>query len=211
MNAKLAQLLLETINALARGGLCRATGGNFSARIDAETFLITRSGADKARLTEQDFLVCDLRGAARNTSMVPSAESPIHAAVYGAGKKVGAVLHTHSVALTALSLSTRGELHFSGYEMQKSITGQNSHEQTLRLPVLENSQDMQFLHDEVTRLWPSLGKGFGFVLRGHGLYAWGENLFEARRHIEGFEYLAECELAKRLLAVAKPGTTPGAR
>jgi len=208
MTALLKQELLETINALAQSGLCRATGGNFSVRIDAEHFFITRSGADKARLTLQDFVECDFHGVTRNTLMTASAETLIHAAIYAADPNIGAVLHTHSVPLTSLSVSGPGDVHFSGYEMQKSIRGQSSHEQSLRLPVLENSQDMQWVNDQVTSLWPSLRNGFGFVLRGHGLYAWGENLFEARRHAEGFEYLAECELSRRLLAIAAGAKTP---
>lgn len=200
MTLYLKHELLATINALAQSGLCRATGGNFSVRIGADRFFITRSGADKARLTEHDFVECDLGGATRDSAMTASAETLIHAAIYDSDENAGAVLHTHSVPLTSLSVSGPGDVLFSGYEMQKSIRGQASHEQVLRLPVLENSQDMQQVHDQVMSLWPSLGNGFGFVLRGHGLYAWGGNLFEARRHAEGFEYLAECELSRRLLA-----------
>jgi methylthioribulose-1-phosphate dehydratase len=31
----------------------------------------------------------------------------------------------------------------------------------------------------------------GFLLRRHGLYSWGENLAQAKRHIEIFEFLLE--------------------
>jgi methylthioribulose-1-phosphate dehydratase len=31
----------------------------------------------------------------------------------------------------------------------------------------------------------------GFLLRRHGLYTWGENLAQAKRHIEIFEFLLE--------------------
>jgi methylthioribulose-1-phosphate dehydratase len=30
-----------------------------------------------------------------------------------------------------------------------------------------------------------------FVIRNHGTYAWGKNLFEAKRHLESLEYLLE--------------------
>ncbi len=32
----------------------------------------------------------------------------------------------------------------------------------------------------------------GFLIAGHGLYAWGRDVAEARRHVEGFEFLCEC-------------------
>ena len=31
----------------------------------------------------------------------------------------------------------------------------------------------------------------GFLLRGHGLYTWGANLQEAKRHVEILEFLME--------------------
>src|SRR5437879_13479431 len=34
-------------------------------------------------------------------------------------------------------------------------------------------------------------RSHGFLLRGHGLYTWGENLSEARRHVEILEFLLE--------------------
>jgi methylthioribulose-1-phosphate dehydratase len=40
----------------------------------------------------------------------------------------------------------------------------------------------------------------GFLIRGHGLYAWGRDVSEARRHIEGFEFLFACMLQEKLLA-----------
>jgi methylthioribulose-1-phosphate dehydratase len=33
-----------------------------------------------------------------------------------------------------------------------------------------------------------------FLIRQHGTYAWGENLFAAKRHLESLDYLCECEL-----------------
>jgi len=32
---------------------------------------------------------------------------------------------------------------------------------------------------------------FGFLIRKHGLYAWGANLEEAQRHVETLEFLFE--------------------
>jgi len=48
-------------------------------------------------------------------------------------------------------------------------------------------------HAEVTPLQ------YGFLVRGHGLYCWGRQVAEARRHLEGLEFLFQCELQRRLL------------
>ena len=37
------------------------------------------------------------------------------------------------------------------------------------------------------------------LIDGHGLYAWGRDMPEARRHLEAFEFLLGCELELRRL------------
>ena len=39
---------------------------------------------------------------------------------------------------------------------------------------------------------------YGYLIRKHGLYTWGRDLDEARRHLEIFEFLLEC-VARRLI------------
>jgi len=39
----------------------------------------------------------------------------------------------------------------------------------------------------------------GFLMAGHGLYTWGENIAAARRQIEVLEFLFEVVTQKRLL------------
>jgi ribulose-5-phosphate 4-epimerase/fuculose-1-phosphate aldolase len=44
----------------------------------------------------------------------------------------------------------------------------------------------------------------GFLIARHGLYTWGRDLAEARRHIEIFEFLFECVARARTLPSAGP-------
>jgi methylthioribulose-1-phosphate dehydratase len=39
----------------------------------------------------------------------------------------------------------------------------------------------------------------GFLIRGHGLYTWGKDVFSARRHVEIYEFLFECLIRKMSL------------
>ena len=43
------------------------------------------------------------------------------------------------------------------------------------------------------------GPMWGYLIDGHGLYAWGRDMAEARRHLEAFEFLLGCELELRKL------------
>lgn len=191
--------LCETVRSIAAQGLCPATGGNFSRRLDAERLLITASGADKSALTPADLLTLSLDGTPLETGR-PSAETGVHLALYRRDPGIGAVLHGHSVANTLLSrIGNPNTLVFEGYEMQKAITGNTTHDAQISLPVLDNSQDMDALAAALAARWDEAAPAHGFLVRGHGIYAWGTDLASARRHLEGWEFLLACELARRQL------------
>ena len=40
---------------------------------------------------------------------------------------------------------------------------------------------------------------WGYLIAGHGLYAWGKDISEARRHLDAFEFMLGCELEMRRL------------
>ena len=80
----------------------------------------------------------------------------------------------------------------------KAFAGNTTHETTVELPVLPNSQDMTTLAAQVDCLLDRQCM-WGYLIDGHGLYAWGRDMAEARRHLEAFEFLLGCELELRRL------------
>lgn len=180
---------------LAARGWVPATSGNFSRRIDAEAIAITASGADKGDLQPRDIKVVDL-GAPLPAGV--SAETPLHVVLYRHAPETGAVLHTHSMAATVVSLAHAGRpsIPLAGYELVKGVRGYASHEETLHLPVFLNTQDMEALAVDLRAYLDAHPHAFGFVLAGHGLYAWGATMKEARRHVEALEFLLACELER---------------
>ena len=189
--------LREACRRFGERGWCDATSGNFSARIDDARCLITQSGRHKSRLSQDDLMVCGMQGEPAEPARRPSAETPLHTALYRLDGRIGAVFHTHSVAATVLSRRPGDTLEISGYEMQKALAGVDSHETRLSLRVFDNDQDMQALAGRLEREWPSLAVP-GFLIAGHGLYAWGTDIDEAERHVEGFEFLFACLLQEQL-------------
>lgn len=200
MYSSLADQLATTVRFLAEQGWSPATGGNFSARLNAEQVLITQSGKDKRHLTEADLMVCTLDGVAVDNTLKPSAETALHLALYRQAPEIGAVLHTHSVTCTVLSRNTEdGHIRMTGFEMQKSLAGIKSHESGISLPVFDNTQDIPSLARQVIQQWPLNASVPGLLVRGHGLYAWGRDIAEAQRHVEGLEFLMACVWQERLL------------
>lgn len=180
----------------AERGWVPATSGNFSCRLDEQTIAITRSGADKGALTPDD---CIVVGLDRPLPAGVSAETPLHVARYRADARIGAIVHVHSVAATVLSRAdeAKGVLALDGFEMHKALAGVTTHEKTLRIPIFSNAQDTAALAGEVEARLGAECDVPAYLLAGHGLYAWGASMTDARRHLEGLEFLLRCALEER--------------
>jgi methylthioribulose-1-phosphate dehydratase len=187
------ELATLATNCYERGWLL-GTSGNFSSVVSRNPFClaITSTGLDKGSLTVEQFVRVDASGSVIHGSGRPSAETTLHLVLTGVCQ-AGAVLHTHSVWSTILSELHAEEhgLWIEGYEMLKGLKGVTSHEHREWLPILENDQDLPKLAREVESLLKEHPRAHGFLLRKHGLYTWGENLGEAKRHLEILEFLME--------------------
>jgi len=128
----------------------------------------------------------------------PSAETLLHTLMYRRFAEIGAVLHTHSVTQTVASrlFADARHVRFQDYEILKAFHGIDSHAIVIDLPILPNTQDIPALAAQVDALLDEQYM-WGYLIAGHGLYTWGRDIAEARRHIEAFEFLLACELEMR--------------
>jgi methylthioribulose-1-phosphate dehydratase len=192
--AALAAQLAATGRELHSRGWALGTSGNYSAVLTRNPMrlLITSSGLDKSALSAKDMLEIDQRAAVLKGKGKPSAETFLHLAVVAA-RNAGCVLHTHSVWSTLLSerYQPQGGLAISGYEMLKGLEGVKTHLHREWIPIFPNDQDIPALAQKVSAELLRDPAPHGFLLSGHGLYTWGEDLAQARRHIEIFEFLFE--------------------
>jgi methylthioribulose-1-phosphate dehydratase len=209
------QALIDIGRSFHERGWSFATSSNYSVVIlrGPLRLLITASGRDKSKLTENDFVLVGENGkvitrrsaaaeptaskakvARKRPPPQPSAETILHVTL-ALRCGAGAVLHTHSVWSTLLSEhpSCSGGFWIEGYEMLKALSGVETHAHREWIEVFDNTQDMPALAD---KLCERLDAGpppiaHGFLVRRHGLYTWGRDLEEARRHVEAFEFLFE--------------------
>ena len=181
-------------------GWSLGTSSNYSVVLSRRPLelLITASGKDKGRLARDDFVRVDAEGRPVSADQPKSsAETLLHTAIAGAvGAGAGAVLHTHSVWATILSDAHfhAGGLVIEDFEMLKGLEGVTTHEHREWVEVFENTQDIASLAQQVTARLVDADRPLvhGFLIRNHGLYTWGHDLDEARRHVEVFEFLFEC-------------------
>jgi len=106
LHAAREQLVTYSARLLA-DGLAVGSAGNLSMRC-GDLVAITPSGISYDEMRPADIAVVDLAGAEVDATEVPSTETPMHLAVY-AGTSAGAVVHTHSPEVIALS-AARDEL-----------------------------------------------------------------------------------------------------
>ncbi|GMU55365.1 MAG: hypothetical protein AMXMBFR33_45110 [Candidatus Xenobia bacterium] len=171
-------------------GWMLGTCGNLSVKLkdDPLEMLVSASGVDKSRLSAQDFLRVgaglELLAPSRHR---PSSEVTVHEVVYRR-TRARAVYHVHSVWNNLASELARDRIELTGVEMTKGLAGIHLGDPVL-LPVVDNARDMQELAKNVEagldERYPAV------VVRLHGVYSWGADLDEARRHVEVIEFLLE--------------------
>ena len=192
-------------------GWSPATSGNYSFRDEKGQIHMTPSGLHKGRLTEQDLLIMDVSGAVLHIPFQdplhyrPSAETKLHLQIYAAYTNARAVLHVHSPYATLASLLTHNhQIYISQLELQKIFPNIESHDTTIASPVVDNHQEMDiltetlkpYLKDESHQKTNSiLGMPVpAYLIRGHGLYTWAENIDQAFYQIEAIEAMCRMTL-----------------
>lgn len=179
----------------AARGWFPGTSGNLSMRVggfepDRFAFAVTASGKDKAASTPEDFLLVDQTGAPiEATRLKPSAETLIHCEIYRQ-TGCGAIFHIHTVFNSIVSdlFWERRAVPVEGVELIKAFNIWDE-DAVIDVPIVSNFADIPRIVPEVKE---RLDKRIpGILLRKHGIYAWGRDAFEARKHLEAFEFLFE--------------------
>jgi methylthioribulose-1-phosphate dehydratase len=179
----------------ASRGWFPATSGNLSVRVgdiidSAFTFAVTSSGKDKSQSTPEDFLLVNEQSLPiEATNLKPSAETEIHSEIYRL-TGCGAIFHVHTVYNNVLSelFWEQGSIPIDGVELIKAFNIWEENAQ-IEIPILPN-------HAEIAKIARLIEGAIlpgipGIVLRKHGIYAWGADAAQAKRHLEAFEYLFE--------------------
>lgn len=182
-----------------RRGWSTGTSSNYSVVLaqNPADLIVTASGLDKGRLNRHSFVRVGADGKPAPASQAASsAETLLHVVLAGRPEPVGCVLHTHSVWSTILSqrFLADGGFWIEGYEMLKGFEGIKTHETRFWVPVFDNTQDIPVLAAQVNAFQRAQPERIShvFLIRRHGLYTWGRDVFAARRHVEVIEFLLEC-------------------
>ena len=170
-------------------GLNRSTSGNLSARFN-DGMLITPSGMGAEGLTEDDIVFVHMDGTARGRWQ-PSSEWLFHRDILAQRPEAGAVVHTHSIAATALACLRKDIPSF--HYMIALVGGDN-----IRCAKYATF-GTQALSDNALA---ALRDRKACLLANHGMIATGIDLAEALRITVEVETLSEMYL--RALQAGEP-------
>jgi len=181
--------LVRIAKKLDAQGLNRGTSGNLSARF-GEGMLITPSGMGAEGLTEDDIVFVHMDGIARGRWQ-PSSEWLFHRDILAQRADAGAVVHTHSLAATALACLRKDIPPF--HYMIALMGGDN----------IRCAQYATFGTQELSNnALIALKDRKACLLSNHGMIAAGRDLDEAFRITVEVETLSEMYL--RALQAGEP-------
>jgi methylthioribulose-1-phosphate dehydratase len=188
--------LAETIRAYHQKGWSPATSTNYSFKENGQIW-VSRSGVDKSTFCADDFISIDENGTVQAPfeGIKPSDETMIHVLIYRMFPDAQVILHSHSKNPVLISKKNDRFFTVGNYELQKGFAGVKTHDCHIEIPIFENAQDMSYFEQVITERHSEIQQHC-FIIRQHGTYAWGENLFAAKRHLETLDYLCECELVQ---------------
>jgi methylthioribulose-1-phosphate dehydratase len=187
--------LREIKSEFATKGWFPGTSGNLSMMVgdkqaETFTFAITASGKDKSKQTAEDFLIVNEQCISTEATLLkPSAETQIHAEIYRL-TNAKAIFHVHTVYNNLVSemYAPLNHVPVVGVELIKAFNIWEE-DAEIKIPILPNYADIAKIAAQIPAQINS--RIPGIVLRNHGVYAWGENAFAAKRHLEAFEFLFE--------------------
>jgi methylthioribulose-1-phosphate dehydratase len=215
------ELLCELLRLFYAKNWVSGTGGGICGVIEAwesgqsggaGKVLVAPTGVHKERVAPADLFVVDAASGEavsrpRNPTLRLSECSPIFCEIIRT-KGAGSVMHSHALsAVLAGDLAEGGNrVVFQQLEMLKGIKGATNQDQHA-VPIIDNTGDEPDLLYQMRNVLadPAFAKSYCILVRDHGAYIWGADIWETKRHAEIYHFLCEGTVARagRRAAVSK--------
>lgn len=221
-----ANLICELCRLFYDNNWVTGTGGGVSIR-DVENnpnlVYIAPSGIQKERLQPWEMFVAELPSEKvlrtpnegqynKNYKYKPSACTPLFMSCYQM-RDAGACIHTHSqnAVMCTLLWEDKIEFEISHIEQIKALPRLKFNEETqkiekigsmdyhdkLVIPIIENTPYEEDLTDDLQAAIKKYPGTTAVLVRRHGIYVWGENVWKAKVYNEAIDYLLELAVKMR--------------
>lgn len=184
--------LVEFGKKMKSEGLSPGTSGNLSIYVrDNNTVLITPSGIDYDETEIEDIVAMDLEGKIIEGNRKPSSEWHLHTLFYKNKPHINAIVHTHSVFVTCLSV-----LNMAIEPVHYVVADTNAYKVPCCPYVRYGTEKLAKLAVKTA------GKSDAVLLANHGIVTCGKNINSAFSLAKNLEYVAEIQM--RTMAIGKP-------
>lgn len=168
-----------------------AGSGLFSIRTSEYSALFTCTDKDKSELNPADLIASDWQH-----SSTEDTATAIHQFLYQQDPKHKVILQTQGLEATVFSRLIKADQHmFVGYALQHVVAATPAQQHCCPLLIL----NPQSLTETLQRLQLGFAKeplAHGFLIRGQGLYVWGDSVDSAKRYLDTWQFLIACELER---------------
>lgn len=201
--AAIRELLCELLQLFYAKGWVSGTGGGICGVFEPGKVLIAPTGVHKERVVPADLFVVETKSGTvlqspRNQALHLSECSPIFCEIIRT-KGAGSVMHSHALsAVLAGDLVASGQpLVFEQLEMLKGIQGASNQDKHAVAIIENTSYEPDLLHQMRQVLNdPAYAKSYCILVRDHGAYIWGQDIWETKRHAEIYHFLCEATVAR---------------
>lgn len=203
-DARTKELLCELLRDFHARGWASGTGGGICGPTADGNLFLAPTGVHKERVRPEDlFVVSPADGRVLVEPTTPGLRPSECNAIFCLAARVrGAqsVAHSHALAsvLAADLAGTDDHLAIGGFEMLKGIRGLGNRD-LHRIPVVDNTPREPELVAQIEAALASdrFGATYAVLVRDHGAYIWGDDVWETKRHTEVYHFLFEAAVARR--------------
>lgn len=189
------ELVVSTAQHLTQKGYLMATGGNVSVRVPGkDAFAITPTNYDYMKMVPDDVCIVDFSLTQLEGGLKPSVEAAMHWAIYEARPDVNAIVHTHQVYASALSLINAPIPGL--FDEQTRFLGRSVD----IIPYAPSGTGM--LKNVIAKHVKSHNNAF--IMQNHGALLFGT---DAERAVHNVEILEKCSLAYLLALCSEKKVT----
>lgn len=200
---KTRERVSEFLSLFYQKGWVAGTGGGICASLTKDLFLMAPTGVHKERVAPADLFVVDRREGLiirppKNNTLRLSECSTIFCALINK-RGAGSVMHSHALS-AVLAADLAGEedhIVFHELEMLKGLRGVTNADRHA-VPVIHNTarepELLKQIGEQIDQ--PRFAKSCCILVRDHGAYIWGADIWETKRHAEVYHFLFEATVAR---------------
>lgn len=202
-------LVCEFLRLFYNNGWVTGTGGGISAAFAEGQVLTAPTGVHKERVQPADLFVVnsnngEILRSPKNKSRLSEC-APIFCQIIRK-RGAGSVLHSHalSTVLAADSSDSKDSLSIEGLEMLKGIANENNKSRHL-VPIVSNTMYERELCAAIEGALTdeAFSRSYCILVRDHGAYIWGKDIWETKRHAEVYHFLFEAVVARKQIRLSK--------